>query len=334
MIDSASYKLTNSILQFDQILLPGQVPGEHKFPIVLTPTGVGKVFDRIVKQRAHLLDELSQSGAIIFRGFELEGDTDFDAFVTAFGLESFEYGKSLSNAVRLNRTNRVFTANEAPASVEIYLHHEMAQTPIYPQRLFFFCEKAADWGGYTPLCRSDVLLERLEQRIPEFILQCRNLGVRYKLIMPGTTDPESGQGRSWQDTLGASNTHQAEARLGELSYDWEWLPDECLRVTTPALPLIRRAPNGREVFFNQLIAAFCGWQDHRNEASRSVTFGDGTEIHEKDLIEATRIAYDLVFDMHWETGDVILIDNYLVMHGRRPFKGVRSILASLAGRAI
>ena len=39
----------------------------------------------------------------------------------------------------------------------------------------------------------------------------------------------------------------------------------------------------------------------------------------------------LTFDMCWETGDVVLVDNFLVMHGRRPFKGTRRVLASLVG---
>jgi hypothetical protein len=51
--------------------------------------------------------------------------------------------------------------------VAIYLHHEMAQTPIYPSRLFFFCEQPATEGGATPICRSDVLWERLAALRPE-----------------------------------------------------------------------------------------------------------------------------------------------------------------------
>jgi hypothetical protein len=231
--------------------------------------------------------------------------------------------------VRHNRTPRVFTANEAPTDVEIFLHHEMAQTPYFPSHLFFFCEQAAASGGATPLCRSDVLLEKLTQHLPEFVASCRAHGARYSLTMPAEADATSGQGRSWRQTLNVDTKEAAEARLATLEYDWQWLPDDAIRTTTPALSLIRRAPSGNEVFFNQLIAAFCGWQDQRNEGTRSVTYGDGSAFDDADVQSAVEIAYDLVFDLPWESGDVALIDNYRVMHGRRPFSGQRSVLASL-----
>ena len=205
----------------------------------------------------------------------------------------------------------------------------MAQTPLFPRYLFFCCEQAAAVGGATPLCRSDVLLQRLEARLPRFIDRCREKGACYSLVMPGVADQASGQGRSWRDTLGVESREAAEARLASLDYQWRWLPEECLAVTTPALPLIRQTSAGQGVFFNQLIAAFCGWRDQRNEKSRSVTYGDGSTIDEEDLKAATDIAYDLSFDLNWQTGDVALIDNDRVMHGRRPFQGRRSVLASL-----
>jgi hypothetical protein len=121
--------------------------------------------------------------------------------------------------------------------------------------------------------------------------------------------------------------------LASLDYQWQWLPEECLAVTTPALPLIRQTSAGQEVFFNQLIAAFCGWRDQRNEQSRSVTYGDGSPIDDEDLKAATDIAYELTFDLNWQAGDVALIDNAQVMHGRRPFQGSRSVLASLCTNA-
>lgn len=42
-----------------------------------------------------------------------------------------------------------------------------------------------------------------------------------------------------------------------------------------------------------------------------------------------RLADQLTFDIPWQTGDVVLVDNFVTMHGRRPFEGQRRVLASL-----
>ncbi|MCH9695312.1 MAG: TauD/TfdA family dioxygenase [Gammaproteobacteria bacterium] len=283
----------------------------------------------IQSRRDQLLEQLAQHGAILFRGFPIKDAEDFDSVIRTFRLDSFTYQESLSNAVRVNRTELVFTANEAPPEVSIFLHHEMAQTPLFPSRLFFCCETAPESDGETPICRSDVLLDRLQEREPDFVAACENLGVRYSNVMPAQDDPESGQGRSWKSTLDAADTAEAEMRLDKLGYAYEWLPDNTLRVTTPVLPAIRTLVGGRRVFFNQLIAAFRGWQDVRNDPRKSICFGDDSEIPTDSMNVAIELADELSFNLAWQDGDVALIDNYLVMHGRRPFKGKRRVLASL-----
>jgi len=172
-------------------------------------------------------------------------------------------------------------------------------------------------------------LQRLDAELPEFTAKCREFGARYTNVMPAAADAASGQGRSWQDTLTVSDRDAAEIRLADLGYSWEWQEGDSLKVTTAALPVIRQARDGREVFFNQLIAAFCGWQDSRNEARKSITFGDGSDIPIAAMEQAVEISEEIVFDTPWQTGDVALVDNFLVMHGRRPFKGKRKVLAAL-----
>ena len=281
--------------------------------------------------REKLSAQLSVHGAILLRGFGINNAQDFDQLIGAFAWPNFTYVDSLSNAVRRNRTERVFTANEAPAHVSIFLHHEMAQTPIYPSRLLFCCEQAADIGGATPICRSDILLNRLRKEAPNFVAMCLAKGVRYSQTMPLHDDLGSGQGRSWASTLSAQTQIEAEAKLAKLGYTWSWQADQSLSVTTPVLPAIRELADGRSVFFNQLIAAFRGWKDARNEGKKSIRFGDGTAIDQADMAVAIELADELSFDIPWQTGDVALVDNFLVMHGRRPFQGTRKVLASLVG---
>jgi alpha-ketoglutarate-dependent taurine dioxygenase len=272
---------------------------------------------------------LADAGALLFRGFDVADAQAFDAAVEAYGEPGFTYEDSLSNAVRTNVTPRVFTANEAPASTEIFLHHEMAQTPLYPSKLFFHCEIAPEGGGATPLCRSDRVLEELAREAPALVARLEAEGVRYTNVMPGDDDAGSGQGRSWRSTLSAATREAAEARLAELGYAWEWQADGSLRATTPALPAMRDLGDGRRSFFNQLIAAFRGWKDARNDPGRAITFGGGEAITGEDMAPAIAIADALTVDCAWQAGDVALIDNFTVMHGRRPFTGRRRVLASL-----
>ena len=285
----------------------------------------------VQSNRDELSGLLSAHGAILLRDFGINSDQDFDQLIRAFAWPNFTYADSLSNAVRRNRTERVFTANEAPADVSIFLHHEMAQTPVYPSRLLFYCEQAADAGGATPICRSDILLDRLLQQTPDFVAQCVAKGVRYSQTMPLHDDLGSGQGRSWGSTLSAQSQAEAESKLIKLGYTWSWQADRSLSVTSPVLPAVRELPDGRSVFFNQLIAAFRGWKDARNSGEKSISFGDGTAIQHADMAVAIELADELSFDIPWQTGDVALVDNFLVMHGRRPFQGTRKVLASLVG---
>jgi hypothetical protein len=138
----------------------------------------------VAENRDSLIEQAAIHGAVFLRGFPLKTDQDLDAFIAAFDLPNFTYEDSLSNAVRTNRTERVFTANEAPAHVNICLHHEMAQTPIFPSKLFFFCEKAAEKGGATPLCRSDVLFDRMKTEMPELIVRRRDFFIRTSCQRP------------------------------------------------------------------------------------------------------------------------------------------------------
>ena len=320
-------------LSIQEIELDQQQHHEEVFPLVYaaedSSSTLKQVHDWLGENKERLLEQLSRHGAILFRGLPVNSDSDFDSVIRSFGLKNFTYAESLSNAVRRNRTERVFTANEAPASVSIFLHHEMAQTPIYPSKLFFYCEQAAHSGGATPLCRSDILLQELTKQAPEFVAACLKLGVRYSNVMPNIDDLESGQGRSWRSTLSTDDKSAAEDKLRKLGYQWEWLEQDSLRVTTAVLPAVRETDNGRQVFFNQLIAAFRGWKDTRNATEKSIRFGDDSAISTQAMAKAIHIGDELSFDIPWQSGDVALVDNFLVMHGRRPFEGQRRVLASL-----
>ena len=275
--------------------------------------------------------KLEEHGAIIFKDLPVKTAEDFDQFVSTFNYDTFTYEESLSNAVRINKTNKVFTANEAPREVEIFLHHEMAQTPTYPKNIFFFCKSASETGGETPLCRSDQLYEELLKKDKTLIESFEKFGVIYNSIMSSGDELISGQGRSWQKTLGVSSKNDAEAKLSELGYSWNWIEGDNLSVTTKPLKATKELKDGKKSFFNQVIAASLGWKKSSKNQIAPVRFGNNQEIDQLAIEHISELAQSLTLLRSWQDNDILLIDNYRVMHGRKPFSGNknREVLVSL-----
>ena len=278
-----------------------------------------------------LKKELSCSGALLFRGFPVTDAASYDSFFSAFEYKNFTYKESLSNAVRINYTDQVFSANEAPKHVEISLHNEMAQTPIFPNIISLFCEKTADSGGATVLCRSDVVYQKIAAAEPQLTAKLAEVGIRYTTIIPSGDNLDSAQGRGRQSTLSVETKDQAEEKLNSLGYRWEWQSDESLLAQTKVLPAIKSLDNGRQVFFNQIIAAYQGWAGVKENPSKGLCFGDGSNIPKHYLDTLCAIAEETAYDLMWQNGDVAVVDNHIAMHGRRPYGGdsVRRVLVVL-----
>ena len=217
--------------------------------------------------------------------------------------------------------------------MQIFFHHEMAQTPFFPTKLFFFCEQPAETGGATPCAVRTSSGSGSPPSAQQFARDVETKGLRYSNVLAGETDCRSGMGRSWQKLFENDDPLKgAEAKLRELSYVWQWLARR-LAQGADAGPAWRAqcCPTAAGSFFNQLIAAYCGWKDARNfDPSKSITLGDGSPLDQAAVAVAIRLSEELAFDVPWQAGDVALFDNYVTMHGRRPFTGTRKILAAMS----
>ena len=305
------------------------------FPSIIVNDGSIKTSEQaqawISQNQVTIKKELACTGAVLFRGFPVSDAISFDAFFSAFGYDNFTYKESLSNAVRINYTDLVFSANEAPKNVEIYLHSEMAQTPVFPNIISLFCEKTATTGGATILCRSDVVYQKVAAAEPQLTEKLATVGVKYTNTIPAADNADSAQGRGWQSTLSVETRHQAEQKLLNLGYTWHWNSDGSLSAQTSALPAIKSIDNGRQVFFNQIIAAYEGWEGVKDDPSVGLCFGDDSPIPSHFLDSICDIACETAYDLLWQDGDVAVVDNHLSMHGRRPYGGdrVRRVLVTL-----
>ena len=66
------------------------------------------------------------------------------------------------------------------------------------------------------------------------------------------------------------------------------------------------------------------------ELPQSVAFADGSPIPAEYAVQVRDRGLDNAADVDWRVGDLLLIDNLLVGHGRRPFTGDRRVLVAMS----
>ena len=87
----------------------------------------------------------------------------------------------------------------------------------------------------------------------------------------------------------------------------------------------------QNTFHNSIVAAYLGWQDSRNDRFQSLLLGNGQELP-SDAMEGIAQFMETNRILHtWKKGDIMALDNSLVMHSRNPFTSPRRVLASIWG---
>jgi len=301
---------------------------EQRVPRVIEAAQACRVGEFIRSRPESIHERLLEHGALLFRGFAVSSVQDFDEFVSAVSSSRMDY--IYSSTPRTALGGRLFTATEYPESLEIPLHNENAYQRTWPRKIALCCLVPATSGGETPLAD----MRRVNAAIgPELMDRFEHRRVRYVRHYRPFVDV------SWQKVFQTDDPQQLARFCAENDIEHEWLDAETLRTSQVCQGVARHPLGGERVFFNQAhlfhlsslgpTAAKAFADLYGTRVPRQSFFGDGGEIGAEDL-ETIRNAFErakVVFP--WCAGDVLLIDNMQVAHGRRPFRGPRRVLAAL-----
>ncbi|MED6137555.1 hypothetical protein PIB30_066034 [Stylosanthes scabra] len=298
-----------------------------RFPAVVSPSSSPPSSSphQLIQTHKHLLDSLlAESGALLLRGFPVNTASDFNDVVEAFGYDYFPVA-SIS-APRTKIVGRVFTANESPPEQSIAFHHEMALVPEFPSKLLFFCEVEPQpgSGGETPIVPSHVVYEKMKKSQPQFVERLEKHGLLYTRFLAEDDDVSSPIGRGWKSNFNTMDKTLAQERADKMGMKLEWLENGGVKMVIGPVEGVRydeRRERRKEVWFHTMV----GWDD----PSKPVRFGDGKELPEDAVSDCLRIMEEECIAIPWKKGDVLIIDNFAVLHARRPCFSPRRVLASL-----
>jgi hypothetical protein len=307
----------------------------HGFPLVVDCSATARVplAEWIASESEEIERALFESGALLFRNTSVESCEAFERVSRALtpSLKSYVGGGSPRTHIK----GRVYTSTEYPARASIPLHCEASYLPDMPSHVYFFCQTPALKGGETPIGDMSRVIERLN---PRFVERLKRDGVLY------ISNLHNGQGfgKSWMDTYESEDRDEVESRLATQGAAYHWRGDGGLRVENRAAATQPHPRTGAEIWVNQMVnwhPLHLGMENYTRLLSifgrvenfpKCAFYGDGEPIepeYVRDVCDALD-AIEKIFT--WREGDILLVDNMRVSHGRRPFEGPRAVYVAMA----
>ncbi|HEU4655557.1 MAG TPA: TauD/TfdA family dioxygenase [Steroidobacteraceae bacterium] len=280
-------------------------------------------------RREQIEGDLATFGALLFRGFDVFSTQLFDAAMRAVSSKRLEY--VYRSTPRTSLGDGVFTATEYPPEESIGLHSENAYQRQWPTKIAFCCLVPAVSGGETPIADVRRVTARLN---PELLERFEKKRVRYvRHYHPYIDLP-------WQTVFQVTDKRALANFCARADIHCEWLDEDILRTEQVCQGTAIHPITNEKLWFNQahlfhssalsrdveeaLVGVF-----GRERLPRNAYFGDGEEIPIADLDAVRRVFWEEAMEFSWQPGDVLLLDNMQVAHGRKPFKGERKIVAAL-----
>jgi alpha-ketoglutarate-dependent taurine dioxygenase len=303
-------------------------------PFVVEPEGEGEAgrdaIRALVADTGRVDELLDRHGALVVRGLDI-GSADRDPLLARVLPRRLDYVQG--NSPRSKVQPGTYTSTEYPAEFTISMHNELSYAESWPARLAFHCVRAPASGGATMVADGADWLGR----VPPDVRAAFAGGVRYLQNL----HDGSGFGRSWQDTFETGDRHRVDAVLRGAAAEWEWRADGTLRISR-LRPATRIHPrSGREVWFNQADQWHVSALDPETAEAllelfgedglpQNATFADGSSIPAKHVSAVREAGLAAAVDVEWHAGDLLVLDNVAVAHGRRPFTGPRRVLVAMS----
>lgn len=272
------------------------IPGAA-FGVAISPAADESLIDLCAEVEA-LRASVTEGGAVLLRGFAWDIPA-LAKFIRTLVPRPIIYGGSRDQV-----TGDDFIQKVEKGQMPVSLHCELAFTPFRPDLCIFACMRPASDGGETRIADGAAVLAELDEDT-----RARFAGpqaITYQRLFPAS---------AWQRTFRTNSRAHIEAALARFDYvRAEFTKHDHLlcHYTTAA---IVSGLDGRPAWANNVS----NMVEAEGIPGSTVTHADGQTLDAATRTELRQKLARAGVAIGWQPFDVLIIDNWRVMHGRNGF---------------
>lgn len=300
------------------------------FPLVIRPQFPNLNLQVWAQNNQKLIEKnVLKYGGILFRDFDVNAPSDFEQFVNCICPQLMHYLEGATPRTKLS--DKIYTSTEFPQEHSIALHNELSYVVTWPMKIWFCCIQPATQQGETPIADMRKVFQKISPQIQQHFIEKKWMLVR---------NFSDEFGLSWQKSFGTNDRASVENYCRQSHIEIEWKDNNSLR-THQIRPAVEKHPITKEmVWFNHIVFWHVSSLESQfrerflSEFSEAdlpynTYYGDGTPIENSVLAEIRQAYQQETIVFPWQKGDILMLDNMLIAHGRNSYSGPRTVLTAM-----
>jgi alpha-ketoglutarate-dependent taurine dioxygenase len=266
-----------------------------------------------------VVELLKSTGFVLFTGFETDTNK-FEQFSNLFSTDYMDHRGGgamrevinkdgdktiLSVAYAFNKNKGDFDKS-SQRTFPLALHSDRDYTRSHPPIIWFYCVTPAAKEGETTICDGVQVCEQFQDSTRQFLKENR-----IKYVRRYRAD-------EWQLLFQVKDLDEMQTYCDNNSLKLIVNPDGSVVTEYAKFAIVKPRWSDQDAFVNSILLV--QWQEDEVTGDRSVVrMEDGSPIPAEIIAEIRAVTDHLTHNIQWNPGEMCMIDNTRMLHGRNGF---------------
>lgn len=276
-------------------------PISQKFGTIVLGTNETDICQLDIQE---IINWFKSSSLLLFRGFEVDTEK-YKQLTELLGTNFVSYVGGAYSREMINGDKTLLSVTGGKLHFAVPFHGEMYYKKQRPDILWFYCATPALKDGETTACDGIQVYNELSNSTQELFQQ-----KRLKYIRTYAADV-------WPKIYQTEDLNLVEQVCSDNDMQLQIKQDNSITTEYISSAIQESRCSQHKVFINNILPVI--EQETKGSNSSIVRFEDNSKISDEIINEIKNVTDKLTYLVSWQKGDILMVDNTRLLHGRRSF---------------